>query len=363
MISFLLILSAGLYLAFVVFIITGLFKHSEQHFNTYDDPPFVSIIIAARNEEFHLPNLIQDLIKQDYPTDKLEVIIINDRSTDSTQDIINEAESNYSFIKQITISEISQEMMPKKYALTQGINIAKGEIILSTDADCRLGKLWVASMVYSVISNQSIIVGYSKINAQSFFEHYQKIDFLGIMAANAGAGGWGKFWSGTGQNLGYLKKDFDLINGFESVKNEASGDDMHLVQSISKINSAKINIEAASFVTTAAMATIPKFLNQRIRWASNSKKNMDKQPLFFLFLSSAFMTNTFLLLSFLLNVSLWKIIFLLKFIFEGLTVYFGGRLFDTQIKLLPYVIWSLAQPFYIPIVAILGIINKYSWKK
>tara|TARA_B100001996_G_scaffold378261_1_gene362155 strand:- start:5355 stop:6446 length:1092 start_codon:yes stop_codon:yes gene_type:complete len=363
MIAFILIVSTGAYLAFVSFIIVGLFKHSYQPINAFKESPFISIIIAARNEETYLPNLIQDLVKQEYPTDKLEVIIIDDRSTDSTQEIISEAESNYSFIKQIKITETSQEIMPKKNALTQGINEATGEIILSTDADCRVGKLWVASMAYSIIKNQGISIGYSKVIAHSFFDHYQRIDFLGIIAANTGAGGWDKFWSGTGQNLGYLKRDFELINGFESVKHEVSGDDMYLVQSISKINNAVINIEPASFVTTYGMKTIGEFLNQRIRWASNSKKNWEKEPLFFLFLSLAFSINFSILLSIFLGGNEWKFVFLLKFIFEGITVYCGARLFETQIKLFPYIIWSLAQPFYIPFVAISGILNQYNWKK
>ena len=77
MIAFILIVSTGAYLAFVSFIIVGLFKHSYQPINPFKESPFISIIIAARNEEAYLPNLIQDLVKQEYPTDKLEVMTDN----------------------------------------------------------------------------------------------------------------------------------------------------------------------------------------------------------------------------------------------------------------------------------------------
>ena len=79
------------YLFFIIFIVTGLFKHSVLPIHSSIELPMVSIIIAARNEETFLPNLIQDLIKQEYPLDKLEVIIINDRSTDSTKEILAKA--------------------------------------------------------------------------------------------------------------------------------------------------------------------------------------------------------------------------------------------------------------------------------
>ena len=70
------------YVGFMVFMISGLFKHNELEIKSSETLPNVSVVVAARNEEVHLPNLISDLISQEYPLDKLEVIIVNDRSTD-----------------------------------------------------------------------------------------------------------------------------------------------------------------------------------------------------------------------------------------------------------------------------------------
>jgi len=252
-------------------------------------------------------------------------------------------------------------MTPKKHALTLGIEMAKGDVILSTDADCRVGKFWVSSMAYSVVQQDGISIGYSKVAGESFFERFQMLDFLGIITANAGAGGWGHFWSGTGQNLAYNKSDFEAIGGFEPVKDKISGDDMYLVQSISKLKSGMINIDANSFVTTAAVPTFSRFINQRIRWSSNSKDNAMKSHLFFAFLSSAFLCNATLLLSFLFGHS-WLFLFLLKFIFEGSAVMLGGKLFNTKVNPIVYVAWALAQPIYIPVVGLMGLQNRYTWK-
>jgi hypothetical protein len=239
--------------------------------------------------------------------------------------------------------------------------MAKGDVILSTDADCRVGKFWVSSMAYSVVQQDGISIGYSKVAGESFFERFQMLDFLGIITANAGAGGWGHFWSGTGQNLAYNKSDFEAIGGFEPVKDKISGDDMYLVQSISKLKSGMINIDANSFVTTAAVPTFSRFINQRIRWSSNSKDNAMKSHLFFAFLSSAFLCNATLLLSFLFGHS-WLFLFFLKFIFEGSAVMLGGKLFNTKINPIVYVAWALAQPIYIPVVGLMGLQNQYTWK-
>ncbi len=144
--SFLLILSTGLYLAFILYIIAGLFRHNEQPITSTEETPFVSVVIAARNEEQNLPDLIQDLVNQEYPLDKLEVIIVDDRSTDSTPTILIEAAENFAFIKQIRVDDRAVDMTHKKHALSLGINASKGEVIVCTGADCRVGKLWVSSM-------------------------------------------------------------------------------------------------------------------------------------------------------------------------------------------------------------------------
>jgi len=359
--SLLLMLSTGIYLAFILFIIAGLFRHNEQSIISTDQTPVVSVVIAARNEENNLPDLIQDLVHQEYPLEQLEIIIVDDRSTDSTAKILKESAESFAVIKYIRVEKLSTVMTPKKHALTLGIEMAKGDVILSTDADCRVGKLWVSSMAYSVVQQDGISIGYSKVAGESFFERIQMLDFLGIITANAGAGGWSHFWSGTGQNLAYKKSDFEAIGGFESVKDKISGDDMYLVQSISKIKSGIINIDANSFVTTTAMPTFPDFINQRIRWSSNSKDNAKKSHLFFAFLSSAFLCNATLLLSFLFGQA-WLFLFSLKFIFEGSAVLLGGKLFNTKMNIFVYVIWSLTQPIYIPVVGLMGLQNRYTWK-
>jgi len=359
--SLLLMLSAGIYLAFVLFIIAGLFRHNERSIISTDQPPVVSVVIAARNEERNLPDLIQDLVHQEYPLDQLEIIIVDDRSTDSTAKIIKEAAENYAVLNYIRVKTLSTEMTPKKHALTLGIDMAKGDVILTTDADCRVGKLWVSSMAYSVVQQDGISIGYSKVAGESFFERIQMLDFLGIITANAGAGGWGHFWSGTGQNLAYKKSDFEAIGGFEPVKDKISGDDMYLVQSISKLKTGIINIDANSFVTTSALPTIPGFINQRIRWSSNSKDNAKQRHLFFAFLSSAFLCNSTILLSFLFGHA-WFFAFSLKLIFEGSAVFLGGKLFNTRVNPIVYAAWSLAQPIYIPVVGLMGLQNRYTWK-
>ena len=361
---FLLSIFTAIYIVFILFIISGLFRHNVLPISNLDTLPYVSVVIAARNEENNLPGLIDDLINQEYPLGKFEIIIINDRSYDSTQDILIEASENYSFIKHIKIDKESKHMTPKKNAIDKGINEAKGELILATDADCRVGPLWIASMAYSLINKNGIIIGYSEIDDKkgTIFEKYQKIDFLGILVANAGAAGWKHYWSGTGQNLAYYKKDYLQIGGFEPVKNKLSGDDMYLVQTISRLKKGFVHIDPNSHVKTKPMKSIKEFINQRIRWSSNSKSNFESSPIFFTFLLVSFFENLLILFS----IILFKQGYLIwggKIALDGIIILFGAKLFEKSFDIKTYLFWAILQPFYIPLIGFLGLFNKFSWKK
>ena len=156
--------------------------------------------------------------------------------------------------------------------------------------------------------------------------------------------------------------DTILIDGFEPVKNKISGDDMYLVQAISKVKSGSINIDPNSFVSTKPMKNIKEFINQRIRWSSNAKLNVKKNPYFFSFLVSSFSFNLILLFYFLFSET-WILLFLFKFLCDGLVVFIGSKLFDVNIKFPAYLLWAITQPFYIPAIGLLGIREKFTWKK
>ena len=354
---------SGLYYFFIFFIIYGLSKKTKKtpSLKTYQK---VSVVIAARNEEENISNLIKDLINQDYPKDFLKIIIVNDRSSDKTPVIINSFQLKYKYISQINVEKENPSMTPKKNALTLGINYSNSEIIVSTDADCRVPPGWVSSMAATVIKYPGIVIGYSKIDEDnSYFNSYQTLDFLGIMSSNAGFSKIGFPCSGSGQNIAYRKKDFEAIQGFDPVKTEISGDDMYLVQTIDALIGSYCNTDENSFVTTKPETTISGFLNQRTRWSSNSRKNSKTNILLFSFLLTALICNSLVLISlFLIPITVWLCFFFSKMLLELIVLKLGGKIFKTKTGLVTFIIWSLIQPIYIPYIALFGFKNKFIWK-
>lgn len=350
----------------MLYFLSGLVRLKRQPKIYTTAEPLVSVIIAARNEEENIGNLINDLIKQSYSDKNFEIIIVDDRSTDNTWNIIHQYDQQHAHIHGLRIKEKSSEMTPKKYALTQAIDIAKGEIIISTDADCRVPENWITSMVRQFDDETGIVVGYSQIEfgKYSFLFDYQRFDFLTLMVANAGSFGWNFPWTGSGQNIAYKKDAFKKIDGFRAVADQVSGDDFYLVQSISKIYKPRYNVNLNGTVTTQPMKSWWSFLSQRTRWASNTRKLFNSDNFFLLFLFLNLFVNISLFAGIFIKPA-WQYLPLLfgtKFFFDSVVVFYGSNLFKTSINIVTYIIWSLFQPFYTPLLAMASLIGKYRWK-
>ena len=365
-ISFIAIGILFLYAGYMLYFLSGLIRLKNTSIIKCKDTPTVSIVVAARNEEENIRNLLDDLNRQTYSREKLRVIIADDRSTDNTWSIISEYKNKYNNFYGVKIDELSKIMTPKKHALTKAIEKSSGEIIISTDADCRVPNTWVESIVETFDKDTGIVIGYSKLNTklERFFDHYQSIDFLALMSANAGTLGWGNAWTGSGQNIAYRRSAFDTINGFNPVADKISGDDFYLVQAISKIAKAKYNINPNGFAKTKPSENVSKFISQQIRWASNTKKLFNTDYFFLLFLFVNLFTNTILLLALLLN-SYWQFLpmfFGIKFLFDTIVLFYGSKLFKTEIKINAYLLWFFLLPVYTPLLGIFSMFGKFRWK-
>ncbi|SVB31253.1 uncharacterized protein METZ01_LOCUS184107, partial [marine metagenome] len=154
------VLSAVMYLLILLYLAIGIFRTKTE---LTDKKPFVSIIVSAHNESQNIAICLDSILHQDYPEHKLELIIVNDRSEDDTGMILERYKENYSHIHIININECQEGISPKKNALTQGIGVAKGEIIAMTDADCVPPEQWVKKMVSCFTGEVGIVVGIASL--------------------------------------------------------------------------------------------------------------------------------------------------------------------------------------------------------
>ena len=101
-----------------------------------DDWPSLSVVFAARDEEMEIGASLRALMSLDYPS--LEIVAVNDRSTDSTGRIIDEMAQRDRRIKPVHIDTLPEGWLGKVYALDRGFRESGGEWVLFTDADVKL---------------------------------------------------------------------------------------------------------------------------------------------------------------------------------------------------------------------------------
>lgn len=107
--------------------------------------PCVSIIVPACNEEKEIAPALQSLLGQDYPN--LEIIVINDRSTDRTGEILGEFARNHSSLQVIHKTDLPEDWLGKNHALHLGSTQAQGRYLLFTDADVVMAKTTISKAV------------------------------------------------------------------------------------------------------------------------------------------------------------------------------------------------------------------------
>lgn len=100
--------------------------------------PFTSIIVPVYNGERTIGACLDSLVKQDYPSDLYEILIVDNNSTDKTRDIIQE----------YPVTLLHERAIQTSYAArNKGISTARGEIVAFTDADCIAAPDWLRELV------------------------------------------------------------------------------------------------------------------------------------------------------------------------------------------------------------------------
>lgn len=327
----------------------------------------ISVLIAARNEAANISNLLDSLAAQTYPKECFEIIVIDDFSTDNTAQIV--ASYNLENLRLVQ-PNTNDEQSSKKKAIESGVACAKGELIVTTDADCVAGKNWLQTINdFYVQTGASFIAAPVKFcYNSSLLQKFQTLDFLMLQGITAASVATSFHSMCNGANLVYTKEAFNNAGGFKGIDHVASGDDMLLMHKIWKNDPHKVHYLKSSeaIVSTTPMPTWKEFFYQRIRWASKTLYYDDYRVLgvlFFIYLFNLFFVVLFI--SIFWNVFFLKvaIIFLIsKTLIEFPFLYQVAK-FYRQKKLLPYFLFF--QPlhiFYTVSIGLLSQFGKYKWK-
>ena len=349
----------------------------------------VSILIPARNEAANIVACLHSICQQNYPTSLFELLVIDDHSTDNTAEIVKKyylktksnwknTSSFYESPPQLQLLHLADYLQAKssqsfkKKAIEMGIAHAKGELIVTTDADCKVPKNWLNYIVsfYEKKRTQFIAAPVCFYEENSLLERFQSLDFMGMMGVT-GAGIHRRFMNMcNGANLAYPKKVFYEVNGFEGIDQLASGDDMLLMQKIAQKYPQAIGFvkNKAATVFTKAKPTWPSFFQQRIRWASKSRAYKEWRVSFILAMVFFFCCS---IIFSAVMIAFWGIkammLLLFQLIIKGIMDYLFLKkmalFFNRKDLMKSFLASFFLHIFYIFAIGILGnVIKKYKWK-
>ncbi len=366
-----------LFLGITVFYILLLVAYNVAWFRskTYlitGNPPKtrVSVIVPARNESENIIKCLESISSQDYPSELFEIIVADDFSTDNTVSLVNDFIKKHS-LKNIRLVELlNSEISYKKQAITEAMRVSKGDLVITTDADCIVSPRWISAIVeYYETFDPVIMVGLVRFyDEKTIFQKLQSLEFLSLIVSGIASIKLGFPIICNGANLAYSKKAFDEVGGYESNEKYASGDDVFLLHKMKKKFPGRVafikNYEA--LVKTKPQKSLSDFISQRRRWISKSSGYQD--PAIIITALIVYLFNLSILVSGVL--SMFNPVCFLVFIFALLTKLFidfpllaGISCYVKKKNLLLYYIpLQFIYIFYVVIIGITGTIGSYTWK-
>jgi cellulose synthase/poly-beta-1,6-N-acetylglucosamine synthase-like glycosyltransferase len=362
------LLLTGLYLLVLIYLIKGWSNLKRPKLNAVDFKTKVTVLIAARNEEEKIALTINDILAQDFPKHLMEVIIVDDHSTDRTADIIR----NYApqGIKLLQLNEDKPLNSYKKKAIAEAINLSTGELMVATDADCRMGPQWLSSIVNYYETRNPVMISspVTYFEEKSLFENLQTLEFGYLVAMGASFIGNNKASTCNGANFAYRKDVFYEVGGFKGIDELASGDDELLLQKVAEKYADKIAFLKLSeaIVYTHAKPNLKEFLNQRRRWASKSTKYKDKKIV--ALAVGIWLFNVLILVNAILSFFDVRFFYLflaqygLKFIFEAIFLLPVTAFFKRKGLIWLLFLLSPIHIVYFVYVGLIGNTKKYVWK-
>ncbi|HVN49348.1 MAG TPA: glycosyltransferase [Bacteroidota bacterium] len=275
-----------LYLLQAAFFLWGVHRGCDHKISS---TPFVSVIVAARNEEMNLPRCLESLATQTYDLSLHEIIIVNDQSTDATEKIITDFAHLHPQFRLVN-AQFDARVHGKGNALAQGVDVAQGEIILITDADCIVPPTWIEATAQRYSGDVGLVGGFTLQTATSPFEGMQSLDWAYILGMAAAGAALFRPLGSIGNNLSFRKTAYEEVGGYRKLKFSVT-EDYTIVQAIvqSKRWKYRYPIDENNLVVSMPCQDWQTLIRQKHRWG---KGGLDMKPEGFCIMAISFLMQT-----------------------------------------------------------------------
>jgi poly-beta-1,6-N-acetyl-D-glucosamine synthase len=360
----------SLFLLFLYVLKIQKFRHDWMHYPVFKPSgnhheTGISVIIAFRNERVNLPALLRALQEQQYPESLFEVILVNDHSDDDSDILVQDfcrEHANFRLVQNDAAAS------GKKSAIIKGVAHASFELIVTTDADCTMTPLWLATLAgYYHERQPAMIIGLVYMNpGAGFLGGFQEAEFLSLVAAGAGAAaGFNPLYC-NGACLAYRKSLF--LEYPDPLQNTlVSGDDTLFMLKVKRSLREKIVLLKAlpAVVTTLGMTDWHDFFQQRKRWISKSLYYRDKHILYtalLVFLINVTVLYALAVFILIRNFWLFPVVYTGKMVTDLMFLKSYLQFHGKGLPVLRFMLYELMYPFYAVIIAFTGLSTGFSWK-
>jgi cellulose synthase/poly-beta-1,6-N-acetylglucosamine synthase-like glycosyltransferase len=337
--------------------------------------PVVTVLIAARNEEHNLSATLNALFAQNWPREKLQIVVVNDRSTDGTAALIADyAERHPEVVQSFTVTETATGISPKKNALLHGLTLARGEWIAMTDADCTMGPSWIRTLAQQFAPDVGMVAGLTTYaeppEGFSTSGAARAAEFISYSISGAALLSLGLPVIANANNLAYRRQAFEEAGAFTRHGRFTSGDDDFTLQEIDATGKWKVRfcVDPAGQVRTTPPSDWSEFWEQRKRRAGKCMHYRPKQTTFLALVFAFYLAIACLLLAGLFHIGdgdlglLGLIGLSIKTLADFVVLREGLRLFR-QLSLLRG--FPLAATIHIPLIlaaVTAGSLGRFTWK-
>ena len=244
-------------------------KKNELHF-TKELPP-LSVIICARNESANLRQFLPAILEQDYP--QFEVIVINDGSTDESEEVLSTFEEKYQHLYHSFTPESARYISRKKLALTLGIKASKYDWLVFTEANCQpASNQWLRLRARNFTPHTQIVLGYSGYERGKGWLHkrisfdalFTSLRYLGFALA-------GKPYMGLGRNLAYRKEMFFKEKGYSTHLNLQRGEDDLFINQIATPDNTRVETNSNAVIRMQPVERYKDWKEEKVSYMATAR--------------------------------------------------------------------------------------------
>lgn len=247
-------------------------KKGEAKVKVQSATPFASVLVAARNEEANIVRCLEALSKLNYPKDKIEILIGNDKSEDSTEKLVREFIKDKTQFSIYNIETDLGEARGKANVLAHLARKAKGEYFFITDADIAVPTGWISGLLKYVDENIGIVSGATNIEGESLFAKLQSLEWIYAFGMVKTVSDINIPVSAVGNNMMISREAYESVGGYENIPFSVTEDLQLFNETLKKGWAYRNVIDHEVLANSNPVETLSKLIKQRKRWMTGAVK-------------------------------------------------------------------------------------------